>query len=141
MVRECEKLSVKEILGDYEEFAAEKVELYIDSENKVEIIEFLNQEYKKVRRILFHVFKNQYNRDLYGKEEFSGKTLNITAMKFKGSASGSRKGNERIYCREYFVPQKTGFKKVVLIALYAKRETDKKTKTFVEKLGGYDYGF
>lgn len=56
-------------------------------------------------------------------------------MKLKG------KGNERVYCKEFFHSDIIKEKKIVTITLYSKREMDKKTKKVIENLGGYEYDF
>lgn len=69
MACECEKLEVKDVLGEVLPFKTEFVELYIDKENKDEILTFFKKKKKKTRRILYEIFSNRYNPDLYGKEE------------------------------------------------------------------------
>ena len=133
MTRECEKLSVEELLGDTPHIDLDSVDLYIDVKNKDKILKILKNKKNKTRRILFEIYSLRYNNCLYRKEDVSDKAKNITAMKYLG------KGNERIYCKEFFINNNYREKKVVMLTLYSKRETDKKTKKMIENLGGYDY--
>ena len=77
--------------------------------------------------------KNHYNSDLYGKEEISEKTKNVTAIKFKG------KENIRIGCKEFF---RRGKKVVMIVKIIKKvQKNDKKLRNIYETIGGYDYEF
>lgn len=86
---------------------------------------------KKFRRILYVVLLGQYDEDLYGREEVSGKAKGVTAMKFKG------KQNLRIYCKEVVQDGK----KVVLVTALLKKtqKVNKSLKTLLETIGGYQF--
>lgn len=86
---------------------------------------------KKFRRILYVVLMGQYDEDLYGREEVSGKAKGVTAMKFKG------KMNLRIYCKEVVQDGK----KVVLVTALLKKtqKVNKSLKTLLETIGGYQF--
>ena len=136
MVRECKRLYLENIFDKVPQLLKNNVELYVDLRNKDEIVDFLREKRKKARRIFYEIFSLRYNYDLYAKEEVSKKALNITAMKFKG------RGNERIYCKEYFIKENNREKKVVMITLYVKKsQKGKKIKNLIETIGGYNYGF
>lgn len=116
------------------EYIATKSNVYVDLINFDEINEVLIRQSKKFKRILFEVLRGSYNNSLYRKEEISDKAKGITAIKF------STKPN-RIYCKEYFLPD--GSKNVVLICVYSKKseKVDKATKNLIEAIAEYEYSF
>lgn len=108
-------------------------EIYVDLVNKEEIEEAIQNNLKKFRRVVYEMHKNHYNSDLYGKEEISEKTKNVTAIKFKG------KENIRIGCKEFF---RRGKKVVMIVKIIKKvQKNDKKLRNIYETIGGYDYEF
>ncbi len=75
-------------------------------------------------------------RPLYRKEAVSEKAKNITAMKF------AKKENVRIYCKEYMETESQKEKKVVMLCCYYKKEMkNRKLRSLIENLGGYEYEF
>ncbi len=128
MLRTCTEINIKKY---FEEETI--VQIYIDDKNQKEIMEFIKRKnnLNKTRRIFYEMLKNRYNNELYRKEKVTSKAFNITAMKY------TSKG-KRIYCKEYIKPDK---KIIVIMALYNKKEFDKKTKKFIENLTEYEYGF
>ncbi len=109
------------------------VTFYVDNENGEDILKVLtNNKNKKRLLIIFDtIMNNKYRDDIYGKENISEKAKNITAMKFINE-------NLRIYCKELY---KDG-KKIIMIITYKKKtqKIDKKLKTIIETIGGYEYG-
>ena len=136
-MRECIEFPLNSFYKKYPELETSNIQLFIDTKNSDEIIDFLNDNQKTFRKILYIILKNQYSKQLYRKEEVTKKSKFMTAMKF---AKGSYKGkNGRIYCKEFFSEEKE--KKIVMILLLAKTEMNRKLKKRIEIMGGYDYGF
>lgn len=146
MLRKCYKIPF-ELFKDIVDITVKQcVELYIDEKNAAEILTVLNQNKSKLRNILYILLQGKYNNDLYGKENFSNETKDLTALKFK---LGKGK-NYRIYCKEYFDEKVINLatrsiqnKKVVLIEHVNKKsnELDKKLRNLLTTIGGYDYEF
>lgn len=141
MKRKCKKYNLDEFISQNPQFQLSNISLYIDEVNYTEITEFLTKKtvfnkylYKKrFYRILYQIFQNRYDEVLYGPEEMSEKSKDITAMKFKTT------GNIRLYCKEF----KQGGKKIVIICLHSKKVTknDKRIKNLVESIAKYEYEF
>lgn len=71
--RECEKIDVFKIYKGLVEVNGE-VELFIDSRNSESIMKAISEiGKKKFTKILIQVFNNEYNKNLYEKEEVSKK--------------------------------------------------------------------
>ena len=123
-------------MGNFENYPlSDNIELYIDDAIESEFISYLSNDkfIKKFRRIAHEILSNRYNDDLYGKEEVSNKSKNITAMKF------SNLNNLRIYCKEF-----SGLgKKIVAIQFIHKKSqhVNKKITSVLENIGGYYYDF
>lgn len=130
MKRKCTKLSVARILKEFPQLQNNKVELYIDEINAIDIIDFLENHYKKFRIIIYSIFSNSRNNDLYGQEK---KVKYIYAMKF------SNKENIRIYCKEYIIDGK----KIVMICKNWKKTegNSKKLNNTLKIIGDYEYEF
>ena len=114
------------------------IALCIDVENWKVILEFLtrsDQHKKKFQYIVKHIFNRLKNRDIYDKEEISDKAKGVTAMKFfKG------RSNDRIYCREMTLGDKTFV--VIAAELLEKKKNKKinqKQRNLIEKVGSYEY--
>lgn len=112
--------------------------IYVDSINKKEILEYLNQDdrhrkkFMYIAEIILGGFKNN---DLYDKEDINAKCKDVTAMKFfKGQE------NDRIYCKEIYTPAGT---LIVVTSVLHKRkkntELSAREKALIEKVGGYQY--
>lgn len=77
---------------------------------------------------------DRYDDDLYGHEESSAKSKYICAIKI------CVLGNHRIYCKEFFQPNK---KRIVLMKLVHNKtnEFSNELRKLVDRLGGYEYEF
>lgn len=128
----CNELPIKSYIDELRIPNTKNVSLYVDSENKDEILSFLENHRKKFLRILYVIISGIYNNELYRKE-----TDNITAMKFTGKFSS----NTRIYCKEFF----QNGKKIVMITLLQKKvqknQEDKVLQQRLKIIGGYEYEF
>ena len=129
MVRKCEH-----IISSRDSKRA----IYVDSINKKEIIEYLNQDErhkKKFKYIADIILGGHKITDLYDKEDINEKCKDVTAMKFfKGQE------NDRIYCKE--INTTTGTHIVVTSILHKRKkntELSAKEKALIEKVGGYQY--
>lgn len=112
--------------------------IYIDAENKEEILNYIRQDQrhsKKFRFISEIVLGGHRNTDVYDKEDINDKCKDVTAMKFfKGQE------NDRIYCKE--IKSETGTHIVVTAILHEKKKSDNlssKEKAIINKVGGYEY--
>lgn len=115
-----------------------KRSIYIDSENGEEILKYLRQDnrhLKKFQHISTIILEGHKNCELYDKEDVSDKAKDVTAMKFfKGQE------NDRIYCKEISTP--LGVKIVVASVLYLRKKNSKLTvqqKKLIETVGSYQY--
>ncbi len=138
MQRECVNIPVDVLakkLGISYLFENCSVEVYVDKENKEEILKVLLDNEHKFRKAFYFILRCQYENDVYGKESIDEKTRFLTAIKLKGRT------NIRIYCKEYFVDQCPSNKKVVLIGVYYKKtqKIDKKLKSYLHKISEYEY--
>jgi hypothetical protein len=112
--------------------------IYVDSENKKEILEFLNQTeryQKKFRFISDLILQGIRNTQVYDKEEIHAGCKDVTAMKFfKGQE------NARIYCKEK--TDITGTFIVIASVLHEKKKSNKlssKEINLIEKVASYEY--
>lgn len=112
--------------------------IYIDSDNKTEILGYINRDKrhnKKFKYITEIILSGYKNADLYDKEDINEKCKDVTAMKFfKGQE------NDRIYCKE--IHSHTGTHIVVTSILHERKkgtELSSKEIAIIEKVGGYDY--
>lgn len=133
MKRKCLKFNTDDFIKSFPEFENTNIELYLDTENAIEILDYLETRKKKFKMILYHIFSQKNDEDFYGKEDVSEKAKFITAMKFSSSE------NVRIYCKEFFI----GGKKIVMIQKKLKKtnKVNKALKIHLETLGGYEYEF
>ncbi len=113
------------------------VSLFVDEKNKSEIFKILSENSDRFRRAIYELLQGRYNNELYGKENISDITKNITAFKFKKQ----RGTNYRIYCKEYIDETSPNIKKVVMIRLHNKKtqKIDKKIKQMLESIAKYEY--
>jgi hypothetical protein len=116
--------------------------IYIDNENREEILEYIKRDkrHKKKFQFITDIILGGYaNRSLYDKEDISDKAKGVTAMKFfKGQE------NDRIYCKE--IKPESGSHTYIVVAaiLYEKKKTKKlnnEQRKIIEKVGGYQYEF
>lgn len=112
--------------------------IYIDSENKDEILAYLRQDErhkKKFKFITKIILEGHKNTEVYDKEAINDKCKDVTAMKFfKGQE------NDRIYCKEIKSDQGTLI--VVTSVLHKRKKSQKlssKEITIINKIGGYTY--
>ena len=112
--------------------------IYLDEENKDEIITYLMQDdrhRKKFKFISEIILENHKNSQVYDKEEINGKSKNVNAMKFfKGQ------DNDRIYCKE--IHSNEGVFIVVAAILYRKKKTTKLNEqqiNLIEKVAQFEY--
>ena len=112
--------------------------LCIDYKNKSEILDYLMQDerhIKKFKYIADIILNNLKITDLYDKEEIDEKSKGVTAMKFfKGQE------NDRIYCKEIIDNDKTFI--VIMSVLLEKKKNNKvkqREKNAIHKVGGYEY--
>lgn len=131
MKRKCIKLVTS---ADY------KRAIYIDSDNRKEILAYITKDErhrKKFQFIADIILGGHVNRSLYDKEEISEKTKGVTAMKFfKGQE------NDRIYCKEIKPLSGACTYIVVAAVLYEKKKTTKlnnEQRQIIENIGGYQY--
>ncbi len=104
-----------ELLISVEEF---KREIYIDIGNKEEILNYLYQDerhLKKFRFITELILRGIKNNIVYGTEAINFNSKRITAMKFfKGQE------NDRIYCQDFV--NSSGKQVIIMYFLYEKKK-------------------
>lgn len=114
-----------------------KVEIYIDSDNASEILQYVfkekvDGEFKEIRSLLK---ENLRNRDKYCKVEVCNKAKNMFEMRF------TRQRNDRIYCKEI---KDSKSRRIIMIELFLGKKSQnipKKIKERIEKMGSYEYKF
>ena len=112
--------------------------IYIDSENKREILEYIRQDDRHKRKFKFIadiILGGHINTEVYDKEDINKSCKDVTAMKFfKGQE------NDRIYCKE--IKSEAGTYIVVTSVLHKRKKTDNlssKEISIIKRIGGYDY--
>ena len=129
MKRDCELMIVNEF---------GKRAIFIDTENKEQILEYLfrtDKHKKKFGYISKHVLDGLRNTEIYDKEEINDKCKNVTAMKFFKGGS-----NDRLYCKE--VSTDEGVFVVITSILHEKKKSQKNSNretTKIENVGMYEY--
>lgn len=128
MKRECELVAKSE---------DGKRAIYIDSQNKDEILEYIqrsDRHLKKWRHIVQLLLEGHKNTELYDKEDIDSRCKDVTAMKFfKGQE------NDRIYCKELNTP---GLFIIVQVELYLRKKgnkVSKKEKPIIKNIATYEY--
>lgn len=127
MIRKCEHmLSTKD----------GKKAIYIDVENKNEILDYIRQDKRHLKKFKFItdiILSGLKNTKVYDKEDINEKCKDVTAMKFfKGQE------NDRIYCKE--IKTETGTLIIVTSILHErKKDFSAKEIAIINKVGGYDY--
>lgn len=137
MTRKCTEIPLEPFKNEFGIKNIFNISLYVDEENKTEILGILSENKDRFRRAVYELLQGRYNNELYGKEEVSNKTKNITAFKFK-----RRRGlNYRIYCKEYIDEFSPNIKKVVMIIAHNKKtqKIDKRLKRILETIAKYEY--
>lgn len=115
-----------------------KKAIFIDSENKEEILAYLHKDarHKKKFKYIVNIILNGFkNPEVYDKEDISKKCKDVTAMKFfKGQE------NDRIYCKEIKTEDGTY---IIVTSILHERKKSKglsvKEKSIINKVGGYEY--
>lgn len=115
-----------------------KRSIYIDSVNKEEILSYIRQDNRHMKKFKFIsdiILGGHKNTEVFDKEYINKKCKDVTAMKFfKGQE------NDRIYCKE--IKSDSGTHIVVTAILHERKKSDdlsSKEKTIINKIGGYDY--
>lgn len=112
--------------------------IFIDTENKTEILEYLSRSdkhKKKFALIQKHLLEGLRNKDLYDKENINDKCKDVTAMKFFKGAS-----NDRLYCKE--VSTDEGIRIIITSVLHEKKKSQRNSNreiTKIEKVASYEY--
>jgi hypothetical protein len=112
--------------------------IYIDLDNKEEIMKYIRQDNRHLKKFKFItdiILGGHRNTEVYDKEDIDNKTKDVTAMKFFKAQE-----NDRIYCKE--VKSKEGTFIVVTAVLHEKKKSQKnrtKEKNTIRKVGGYEY--
>lgn len=112
--------------------------IYIDIENEKEIIAYITQDKRHIKKFQFItdiILGGYRNPEVYDKEDINEKCKDVTAMKFfKGQE------NDRIYCKE--ITDENGTR-IVITAIVHERKKSKKLSSreiaLIKKLGGYSY--
>jgi len=129
VARECKQVI---IAGD------NKRAIFIDSENEAEILQYLKQtdkHLKKWRYISDIILRGLRVPDVYDKEDINDKCKDVTAIKFFKNGS-----NDRIYCKE--IRSESGVYVVIMAVLLHKKKTQKNTSkqiAIIENVASYDY--
>lgn len=112
--------------------------IYIDVDNKEEILAYINQDKRHKKKFLYIteiILGGHRNTEVYDKEDINEKCKDVTAMKFfKGQE------NDRIYCKE--IKSKEGTFIVVTAVLYEKKKSEGVTSKeipMINKVGSYEY--
>lgn len=112
--------------------------IYIDVDNKEEILAYINQDKRHKKKFLYIteiILGGHRNTEVYDKEDINEKCKDVTAMKFfKGQE------NDRIYCKE--IKSKEGTFIVVTAVLYEKKKSEGVTSKeipMINKEGSYEY--
>ncbi|MCX7877334.1 MAG: hypothetical protein N2510_01695 [Ignavibacteria bacterium] len=129
-IRKCFKYDFSKLSVTLTELKSPNFEFYIDEVNYEEIIQVLENNPKKTRRILYEISQQRYNDELY--EKLRGYN-NITALVYKG------KTNMRVYCKEY----KQHNKKIVAVVAVHKKsyKINKNLKSTLDLISKYEYTF
>ena len=115
-------------------------EIYIDSENMSDILNYIKQDdthKRKFNLILELILGGYRNSELYDKEDINRKCKNIYAMKFF-----KRGSNDRIYCKEF--SSDSGVRVVICVELFEKKKSqgvNKKLEPIIDKISTYEYEF
>lgn len=110
----------------------------IDRENEAEIFRFLKEDparAKKFAMVVEMLSQGIRNTELYDKENIDEKTKHVTAIKLFKTGQ-----NIRLYCKEIKGGQGTFY--IIVAELLRKKKEQKvsgKTKTLIQKVGGYEY--
>lgn len=112
--------------------------IFIDSENKDEILEYLSRTDKHKKKFAYiskHILEGVRNTEIYDRENINDKCKDVTAMKFFKGGS-----NDRIYCKE--VSSDEGVFVVIASILHEKKKSQKNSNREIikiENVGSYEY--
>jgi hypothetical protein len=112
--------------------------IFIDTENKEEILAYLSNSDKHKKKFAYiskHLLEGIRNTDIYDKENINDKCKDVTAMKFFKGGS-----NDRIYCKE--VSSDEGVFVVITSILHKKKKSQKNSNreiTKIETVASYEY--
>ena len=110
--------------------------IMVDLQNAKEILPYImidgvDKEFKEIRDILKD---NLRNKEKYRKADVSDKAKNMYEMRFIRSGR-----NDRIYCQEINICGKRIILMVELFLSKKSQDIQKKIKTRIETMGGYEY--
>ena len=129
MKRDCELMIVS---------TSGKRAIFIDTENKEEILEYLTRTVKHKKKFDYisrHILEGLRNTEVYDKENINDKCKNVTAMKFFKGGS-----NDRLYCKE--VSTDDGVHVVITSILHEKKKSQRNSNREIIKIeivGMYEY--
>lgn len=132
MGRSCIKYDLEEFKEAYEIEDNCNFQLFVDSREEADIIDFLkNKKRKKKFLYILHCIEtNNYLDHLYGREPYG-----LYAMKWKSD------NNPRIYCKEFYGK----IKNIVMIFLLRnkafQRAQNKHINSKLESISTYEYKF
>lgn len=112
--------------------------IYIDTQNKAAILEYIkryDKHQKKFNYIVGLILNGIRNTEVYDKENINPRCKDVTAMKFFKGGS-----NDRIYCKE--VHTESGVFIVVAAILHEKKKSNKNSNreiTLIDQVGMYEY--
>ncbi len=115
---------------EFEDIDTNSIELYLDKDNRENIIKIIGTNKPKFRTILYHILQNISNNNLYRRE---GK--DVYAMRFMGYL------NSRVYCKEVDGRPK----RVIMCIGYENKTSEKNDKrqqqliTAIEKQTEFTY--
>ncbi len=137
MPRTASEIPLSAFIAEFGIKTIHRVSLYVDEKNKDEIFDIISQNRDRFRRAVYVLLQGNYNNELYGKENISKKTYNLTAIKFKKR----KNANYRIYCKEYIDEYSPNIKKVVMVSAYNKKsmKISKKLKQHLNTIAEYEY--
>ena len=112
--------------------------IFIDTENKNEILEYLSRTDKHKKKFTYiaqHILEGIRNTEVYDKENINDKCKDVTAMKFFKGGS-----NDRLYCKE--VSSDEGVFVVIASIIHEKKKSQKNSNREIikiENVGSYEY--
>lgn len=136
MKRDAKRFPSFESSNQLESVTGRQVVLYMDIRFEKHLMDLLlNRKIKrKFLMVAEYALSDRYNDDLYGHENISNATKDVTAIKI------CVLGNHRIYCKEFFAP---GIKRIVMIK-HVDKKTEKVSKDLIQlikQIGGSEYEF
>lgn len=68
MKRKCLKFNTDDFIKSFPEFENTNIELYLDTENAIEILDYLETRKKKFKMILYHIFSQKMMKIFMGRK-------------------------------------------------------------------------